>query len=166
MSAALLPIEAAHAPLLAALHAAAFTPRGERGWTEDEFLALLSLEGIMGWIAASPEGANGAEDGEREVLGFVLFRALAGEAEIITIASRPDRRRAGVGGALLDAALATSLEADAETLFLEVAEDNDPALALYASRGFVAAGRRKGYYRRGDRRIDALVYNRPTRLKE
>ena len=36
--------------------------------------------------------------------------------------------------------------AGAESLFLEVAADNAPALALYRGLGMVEIGRRKGYY--------------------
>ncbi|MDP3371055.1 MAG: ribosomal-protein-alanine acetyltransferase, partial [Brevundimonas sp.] len=46
----------------------------------------------------------------------------------------------------------------ATRLFLEVAEDNMAALALYAGAGFVEAGRRPGYYARPHGRPrDALV---------
>jgi ribosomal-protein-alanine N-acetyltransferase len=37
-----------------------------------------------------------------------------------------------------------------ESLTLEVAADNRPALALYESLGFARAGLRVGYYRRPD----------------
>ena len=43
-------------------------------------------------------------------------------------------------------------------MFLEVAEDNQPALALYRRAGFVANGRRQRYYRRGNGGwVDALM---------
>ena len=35
-------------------------------------------------------------------------------------------------------------------MFLEVATDNAPALALYERFGFVKVGERPGYYRRAD----------------
>ncbi|MCF8479247.1 MAG: GNAT family N-acetyltransferase [Rhodospirillum sp.] len=148
-----IPIALAHGPLLEALHDAAFSPRGERGWTTEEFLTLVGMEGVFGFIAVAP----GAEP---EALGFVLARAVAGEGEILTIATRPDRCRRGVGSLLLKRTLAECVRWGAETLFLEVAEDNAPARALYEGRGFVFQGRRKGYYRRGAKRIDALVLSR------
>jgi ribosomal-protein-alanine N-acetyltransferase len=98
--------------------------------------------------------------GERAT-GFVIGRAMAGEAEIITIAVRPEDRRQGVGRILMDAAIATALAFDAAVMFLEAAVDNEAAVALYASMGFEAAGRRKQYYARGDGpRIDALIMRR------
>jgi ribosomal-protein-alanine N-acetyltransferase len=43
-------------------------------------------------------------------------------------------------------------------MFLEVAEDNAPALTLYERFGFVKVGERAGYYRRADgTRATALV---------
>ncbi|MFX8246689.1 hypothetical protein ABTL56_19205, partial [Acinetobacter baumannii] len=52
-------------------------------------------------------------------------------------------------------------DAGAEGLFLEVAADNEPAIALYRSAAFVPVGRRAGYYRRpGGAAMDALVLRR------
>ena len=46
----------------------------------------------------------------------------------------------------------------AERMFLEVAEGNAAARALYARTGFAGAGRRRGYYARADgSREDALI---------
>ena len=46
-------------------------------------------------------------------------------------------------------------------LWLEVAHDNDAALALYLRAGFETAGRRPGYYARGQGEYaDALVMRR------
>jgi [ribosomal protein S18]-alanine N-acetyltransferase len=45
----------------------------------------------------------------------------------------------------------------AQTLFLEAAEDNAAARALYAAQGFVQIGRRTNYYRRASGLVDALV---------
>jgi ribosomal-protein-alanine N-acetyltransferase len=42
-------------------------------------------------------------------------------------------------------------------VFLEVAASNTAAQALYRGFGFTEAGRRTGYYRRGDGVEDALV---------
>jgi ribosomal-protein-alanine N-acetyltransferase len=47
---------------------------------------------------------------------------------------------------------------DAKRIFLEVAEDNEAALALYRKLGFVELGRRKRYYERaGSEPVDALT---------
>jgi ribosomal-protein-alanine N-acetyltransferase len=114
--------------LLAALDAAA---RDASAWGEAAFAALLAMPGAFAL-------ANEA--------GFVLVRVAADEAEIIMLAVRPEHRRAGHGRALLHAAMATAGARGAMKLFLEVAEDNAAARALYAACGFAPLGRRANYY--------------------
>jgi len=89
--------------------------------------------------------------------GFALGRAVAGEAELITIAVTPDRRRAGAGRALLARFEAEAIQRGAETAFLEVADDNAAALGLYRAAGWRETGRRKGYYAREGGTVDALT---------
>jgi ribosomal-protein-alanine N-acetyltransferase len=46
-------------------------------------------------------------------------------------------------------------------MFLEVAEDNPGAIALYAQTGFTSVGRRGGYYARaGGPAVTAIVMRR------
>ena len=96
--------------------------------------------------------------------GFILCRVAADEAEVLTLAVLPEARRRGVGGALLTSALALALAWGVRTFFLEVAEDNPAALALYQGAGFGPIGRRPGYYRRASGSVAAIVLSR--RLEE
>jgi ribosomal-protein-alanine N-acetyltransferase len=90
--------------------------------------------------------------------GFILARTTADEAEILTIATRPENRRRGIGHALLREAARIAQQRGAETLFLEVDANNHAALALYKSEGFARTGERKGYYRvPGQPAADALI---------
>lgn len=118
---------------LARLHAAAF-PEG-RPWAEAEFADLLRASGAL--VVARPEG-------------FALGRVVAGEAELIMLVVDPAQRRRGLGRGLLAAFEARAHEADATTFFLEVAEDNIGARALYRAHGWQEIGRRKSYYARHD----------------
>ena len=77
---------------LAVLQASTFPP-AER-WGEVAIRSMLEARDSFGILA-------GDESGEA---GFVLARAMVGEAEILTLAVRPERRREGVGAALLGAA--------------------------------------------------------------
>ena len=134
--------------ILAALHAAAFPAP----WDAAAFADLLGQAGVFA---------------ETEDDGFILVRAVADEAEILTLAVRPEARRRGVGGRLVQAAAARAAAIGAERLFLEVAEDNAAARGLYARGGFTETGRRRGYYPRpGGAAVDALVLalNLPARL--
>jgi ribosomal-protein-alanine N-acetyltransferase len=66
-----------------------------------------------------------------------------GSSEILTIAVLPEERRKGIARRLLSDLVAAL---GAGPVFLEVAVDNGPALALYRSIGFSVVGRRKDYY--------------------
>ena len=90
--------------------------------------------------------------------GFILLRAVADEAEILTLAVRPAARRRGLGARLVQEGVVAAAARGATRLFLEAAQDNIAALALYARAGFAEAGRRPGYYARPDGgRQDALL---------
>lgn len=117
---------------LAWLHASAFV----QGWTALSMAELLAAPGTFALLAE--------DDGRPEA--FILIRAAGGEAEILTLAVRPDARRRGLGRGLVLAAAAKVHAMQAETLFLEVAVDNVPALRLYELLGFARVGRRKAYY--------------------
>ncbi len=128
---------------LAALHAAAFP--GD-AWDAPMLARLLAMPGAF--ARACPGG-------------FVLLRTAADEAEIVTVAVAPERRRQGLARALAAAGLAEARRRGAATAFLEVAVDNPGAIALYRSLGFAETGRRRGYYRRCDAPpADALVMAR------
>ncbi|MBC7906976.1 MAG: GNAT family N-acetyltransferase [Rhodospirillaceae bacterium] len=114
-------------------------------WGSDSLAATLSMPGAAGLIAVDGDSLEPALRPPGPA-GFVLWRAIAGEAEILTIAVLPPWRRSGLGGRLLDAALVASQAAGAEAMFLEAAADNVAALALYQKREFRQVGLRKGYY--------------------
>ncbi len=130
---------------MASVHAEAFPA----SWRWDEFEDLLDGEGIYGFLAQGGEGAP---------LGVILCRVAAGEMEVLTLGVATTARRRGVARALIAAALPAARDLGAEEVFLEVAIDNDPAIALYERLGFRRAGLRKAYYdRRPQGFVDALV---------
>jgi ribosomal-protein-alanine N-acetyltransferase len=143
--------------LLAELHAACFAER----WDPAALASLLAMPGALAFLASGPLGPAGDEP-----LGFVLLRAIAGEAEIISIGVRPEARRAGIGRRLLGAALAAAAAGGAERLFLEVAADNWQALGLYLSHDFTEVGRRPNYYQRNGGGMMALVLSKPILPRE
>ncbi len=140
--------DAACAPLLAALHAPCFP---EEAWSAEALAALLESPGVFGLIAA---------DTDRVALGFILARIVLDEGEVLTLAVPPALRRRGVGGVLLGAAITWLAASQATNLFLEVAEDNPAARALYRGAGFRRVGRRPGYYQRAQGAVAALVLER------
>lgn len=140
------PVAAADADALAEVHARAF----DDGWSAADIAGLLAGPGGFGLAVREVDA----------VLGFVLARAIAGEAEILTLAVRPGARRRGVGRALVEAAAGAGAAAGAQALFLEVAADNLAAIGLYRQAGFAQVGARPAYYRRTGAPADALVLRR------
>jgi ribosomal-protein-alanine N-acetyltransferase len=119
---------------LALLHAQCF----ERHWDKAAFEKLLIERVNFALLAGNSETA---------LSSFVLARAAAGEAEILTLGTAKLTRRNGLARALVRAAAAEAHTRGAKEIFLEVAADNAPALALYRALGFAQAGRRAAYYR-------------------
>lgn len=78
--------------------------------------------------------------------GFIVYRAVADEAEIITIGVHPDARRGGIASAMLVVAEQDLRTRGIKKLFLEVAENNVPARKLYERAGFHQIGIRPKYY--------------------
>ena len=129
---------------MAATHAAAF--RQARPWSGDEFRDLIASPLVF---------ALG------DARAFALIRVVADETELLTIATHPAHQRQGLARALMAEWLAEAARREARHAFLEVAQDNAPARALYASCGFTDCGRRRGYYDRPDGpAADAVVMAR------
>lgn len=137
----LVPAGLVHCPLLSAMHKTCFA----EPWSAESMASAFGIPGTGGLIAVCGGSMVPSLGGDGPA-GFVLWRAIAGEAEILTIGVLPPWRRAGIGGRLLDGAIDRARSDKAETMFLEAAAGNAAALALYAARGFVTMGVRKAYY--------------------
>lgn len=120
--------------------------KDESAWSAADYIAL----------GAPPEAAIIADD--KVERGMLLLRFAADEGEVLNLAVIPEARGQGLGRALLVDGIALARNLKIARLFLEVAIDNTPALALYRSCGFGEIGRRNGYYRRPDgSRVDAIL---------
>ncbi len=95
---------------------------------------------------------------EGEAVGYLLASVLAPEGELLRIGVRPEYRRKGIGGALMENFLKEAEALFCQTLFLEVRADNAPAIALYRRHGFLDCGLRKKYYKNPE--CDALLMKR------
>jgi [ribosomal protein S18]-alanine N-acetyltransferase len=114
---------------LAALHARAFAGEAARPWSAAEFAALLP-------------GALLAGDAR----AFAMGRVTLDEAEVLTVATDPAHRRQGLARQALRGLEAMARERGAARAFLEVAEENRAALALYEGEGWERIGRRRDYH--------------------
>jgi [ribosomal protein S18]-alanine N-acetyltransferase len=121
------------------------------------------LHGVMEVLAEAHEAASWSPAGIHEVLGvygshflvassgdkvlgFAVGRQIDAEAEILNVAVRPHWRRMGLGKMLLERLMETFEAGPATTVFLEVRESNEGAIAFYRQLGFVQVGRRPSYY--------------------
>ncbi len=131
---------------LCATHARAFAGQG-RGWSAAEFAALLDSPHtfVVG-----------------DARAFALGRAIAEEAELLTLATDPVHRRTGLARAALSAFETEARARGAVRGFLEVAADNAAARALYAAARWRECARRAAYYPRvGGAAADALILEKP-----
>ena len=119
----------------------------EDPWNPSAIAEIIGMPGFFGSIAWERERAS----------GFALALNLREECEILSIGVLPERRRRGLGTALLDAVRVEASLRGAKSIVLEVAVDNVAALALYAGQGFIPVGRRRSYYRQSRYSLDALV---------
>ncbi len=126
------------------LHARLF----EQPWDEASIRSLLEHPAAASLIAVA---------GNPQVIkGFIIAQLAADEAEILSVGVSPDWQRAGLGARLVEGLCRASKRGEARRVFLDVAEDNVAARALYAKMGFKEIGRRKRYYVRSDGKVDAL----------
>jgi ribosomal-protein-alanine N-acetyltransferase len=141
------PASPRDARAMAALHGASF----HRGWSDGEFERLLFDRNAI---------ADRATVG-RSLVGFILSRIAGQEAEILSIAVASSRRGKGLAKQLLDLNLRRLAGLGVRAVFLEVGDDNVPALRLYRRAGFREVGRRQGYYRdQAGKASTALVLRR------
>lgn len=131
---------------VSALHGRLF----DESWSESSIKSLLEHPASTSLIAVAGD--------PKTIKGFIIAQLAADEAEIVSIGVAPDWQRAGLGTRLIEGLMRASKKGEASRIFLEVAEDNAAARALYAKLGFEEIGRRKGYYKRASgRSVDALT---------
>lgn len=101
--------------------------------------------------------------GGRELIGYFVVMAAAGEAHLLNLSIAPGYQRSGHGGTLLREAAATAVKLGAHHLFLEVRPSNHAAQALYRRFGFRKVAVRRDYYPAHTGREDALVLTLPLK---
>jgi ribosomal-protein-alanine N-acetyltransferase len=106
-------------------------------WQESEYARLM--EAPSGVLLV-------AEDATGQVQGFAAAQRVADEAELQNLAVDPERRRHGVGQALLDGVHCQLRAVGTRRVYLEVRPSNESALALYHFCGYTIVARRKDYY--------------------
>ena len=88
----------------------------------------------------------GAFDEDGTLCGYGGFSQAADEAEILSVAASPARRRQGIGRALMERMLRDAALLGVADVYLEVRASGLPARSLYRALGFQEIGLRRGYY--------------------
>lgn len=93
--------------------------------------------------------------------GYMSMQLAAGEGDIMRVAVMPEYRRLGIGRALLEKCFSSN---DPDVVFLDVRENNIPAIRLYESMGFRSVGMRKNYYANPTENAVIMTYNLKDKL--
>ena len=145
--AAVEPARPRDAATFAQIHGASF----HRGWGEGEFERMLLERNTL--VHRLRMG--------RKIIGFSVSRMAADEAEILSIAVAETHRGRGLSNTLLLTHLGHLAGRGIRTVFLEVEENNQPALRLYQRAGFSVVGRRERYYQQsGGDPLNAVLMRR------
>jgi ribosomal-protein-alanine N-acetyltransferase len=118
---------------IARIHAASFA----EPWLQDDWSRQIA--GPHTFVYVVPSQQEG-------LIGFLLARRVADEAEILSLAVDPSTHRQGSAKAMLEGLISDLREALPCRLYLEVSVKNVAAIALYKQQGFAQVGSRKAYY--------------------
>ncbi|WP_297871810.1 ribosomal protein S18-alanine N-acetyltransferase [uncultured Oscillibacter sp.] len=138
----IVPMNGDHLDEVAALERVCFPDPWSRSMLAEELDNALSAF----LVALDETGA---------VAGYAGLQVILDEGYILNIAVRPDCRRQGVAGQLIQVFLDFARGNRLAFLTLEVRASNYDAIALYGSRGFRESGRRRNYYEHP--REDAII---------
>ncbi len=142
MKVRIVPMNGDHLDEIAALERVCFPDPWSRNMLAEELDNALAAF----LVALDKQGA---------VAGYAGLHVVLDEGYILNVAVRPDCRRRGVAGQLLQVFLDFARGNRLAFLTLEVRASNYAAIALYGSRGFRGVGRRKNYYEHP--REDAVI---------
>ncbi|MBR5470871.1 MAG: ribosomal protein S18-alanine N-acetyltransferase [Oscillibacter sp.] len=138
----IVPMTADHLDEVAELERICFSVPWSRNMLAEELDNLLSAFLV-------------ALDDSGRVVGYAGVQVVLDEGYITNVAVRPECRRQGIAGKLLQVFLDFAKGNRLAFLTLEVRASNYDAIALYGSRGFRSVGRRKNYYEHP--REDAII---------
>jgi ribosomal-protein-alanine N-acetyltransferase len=142
----ILPVRPDDLPGVMGLERAAFGA-GEQ-WSERSWLGEVLGEGRTTLLA------------RRHVpVGAIALQTVGDVADLHRLVVSPAYRRRGIGAALVTAGLGAVRHAGARTVLLEVAYDNDPAIALYQALGFEQLSARDDYYGPGRHALILKLYD-------
>ncbi len=141
----IVPMTSEHLDAVAELERTCFTVPWSRNMLAEELDNALSA-----FLVALDESGR--------VVGYAGLQVVLDEGYITNVAVRPDCRRCGIAGKLLDVFERFAAGNRLSFLTLEVRESNYAAIALYGRHGYRGVGRRKNYYEHP--KEDAVIMTR------
>ena len=112
-----------------------FTP-----WSRDMFIEEMRNPLAYCFVMKGESGSKSP------VIGFICFRNIAEESELLKISVHPGYRHLGLGKELMKFYIDFSLERGITTFYLEVHSSNQPAIHLYQLFSYQSSGMRKKFY--------------------
>ncbi len=102
-------------------------------------------ESIYSFLKSKTFFVDVIED-EGIVTGHCIYFFVPDNAEIISLAVTPEKRRMGYGRDLVYNVIERAKENNCKEVYLEVRKSNEAAISLYTSIGFHQVGERKNLY--------------------
>jgi ribosomal-protein-alanine N-acetyltransferase len=143
-------VQEADLEAIAAIDAASFK---KSQLTVDRLLEELARPWSRLWVAREDGGT---------VVGFLLTWHVVDELHVLDVATAPERRRQGIGRALMQHAIAFAQANGVRHVMLEVRRGNRVAQQLYRSLSFFALGLRRDYYPDGEDAVEMALMLDPT----
>jgi [ribosomal protein S18]-alanine N-acetyltransferase len=131
------------------------TSSGWSSWSRQSFIAEIKNPFSHCFtlrVRNDPENQPG-----NEIVGFVCFRLVEDESELLNLAIHPRHRRKGLGRELMGFYLDFCRPRKVEAFYLETGVTNQPAIRLYQSFAYQPVGIRARFY---PGKEDALLMTR------
>ncbi len=120
-------------------------------WTQRMFAEEMENASSYGFVAETRAVST------RQVVGFICFRVIGEESELLNLCVHPLYRRQSAGRRLMQFYINFSKKKGIKRFYLDVDSSNEPALRLYRSFYYVPSGMRKDFY---GAKTDALLMAR------
>jgi len=117
-------------------------------WSREMFIEEMRHPFAHCFVMKTQEGIK------QQVIGFICFRNVEEESELLNVCVRSDCRRLGIGKQLMQFYVEFSRQRGIKAFYLEVSSLNLSAIRLYRSFAYESSGMRKNFYRG---KFDALL---------
>jgi len=107
-------------------------------WSEELFLAELAEVSISRDVSVAVL--------DSKIVGYASFRYVGKQGDVNTVAVASDQQGKGIGTALMDWLESQAALRNVREIFLDVRSDNEPAMKMYAARGYERIDIRRNYY--------------------